>query len=336
MINDLLSPCTGIVREYHTFDVDDHAASLVDWNLSYDQLGRGRFEGQFTDIRLPGIQIFAESTSAPVRQRGTLSEDNIGFAFMTSSQGSGSLNGLSFDTNSMLACRATEIDLCTPEYFRLAGLVLDADLMDEAFQHCGFDSFPLEKNSVATLELKGSAAEHLRNVIRDTLDLAHSQHKQDDAVSTSIAIHWRDDLLEALADVMVETHPLGNTRRANERSRLVNQASQLMLSNALKGTTQSLGDVCRTVGTCARKLSYCFQEVVGMSALEYLRAVKFNAVRRELRQAKRSDTSIYDVATRHGFWHFGRFSVEYRQHFGERPSDTLRMLRSEAPSCRYA
>jgi transcriptional regulator GlxA family with amidase domain len=34
--------------------------------------------------------------------------------------------------------------------------------------------------------------------------------------------------------------------------------------------------------------------------------------------------SVTDVATRWGFFHLGRFSQEYGQLYGERPSQTLR------------
>jgi hypothetical protein len=33
---------------------------------------------------------------------------------------------------------------------------------------------------------------------------------------------------------------------------------------------------------------------------------------------------VTDIATEHGFWELGRFSVNYRHIFGETPSVTLR------------
>jgi AraC family ethanolamine operon transcriptional activator len=313
---------TGSVLMHRTSDVDEHAASLADWEMSYDQLGRGIFEGQFTDIRVPGIQMFFEKTNCPVRQQGKLTRNSVGFAFMMSGQGPGAFNGLQFETDSLLACNGSDIDLRTPAQCQMAGLVLDGELLEEALQSRN-NSFSLPENSAANLALKGPSAEHLRQVIHDTLELARGQYapRYDGAVA---AMHWREDLLDALVGVIESTQSMGDVRRANERTRLVNHACQLMLSSALEGVSQSLGEVCRTVGVSPRKLGYCFQDMLGMSALEYLKAVRLNSVRRELRRAECSDTSIYDVATRHGFWHFGRFSVEYRQHFGERPTDTLR------------
>jgi AraC family ethanolamine operon transcriptional activator len=55
------------------------------------------------------------------------------------------------------------------------------------------------------------------------------------------------------------------------------------------------------------------------------------AVRRELLRGD-PQASITDVATRWGFFHLGRFSQEYREHFAELPSQTLRSQRSGAAS----
>jgi len=41
--------------------------------------------------------------------------------------------------------------------------------------------------------------------------------------------------------------------------------------------------------------------------------------------------AFYDIATRHGFWHFGRFSGDYRRQFGQSPSQTPQRDARAAP-----
>jgi AraC family ethanolamine operon transcriptional activator len=83
------------------------------------------------------------------------------------------------------------------------------------------------------------------------------------------------------------------------------------------------------VGASPRKLAYCFQDILGVSPARYIKAIRLNAVRRELARAQRSTESVYDVAARWGFWHFGHFSADYKKQFAELPSETLRRAREQ-------
>ena len=60
-----------------------------------------------------------------------------------------------------------------------------------------------------------------------------------------------------------------------------------------------------------------------MSPGAYLRAVRLNSVRKQLRLGDPQSTKISDIANACGFWHLGQFAADYKRHFGERPSETL-------------
>ena len=61
--------------------------------------------------------------------------------------------------------------------------------------------------------------------------------------------------------------------------------------------------------------------------MTYLRHLRLHRVRAELADASRtrSPAAVTTVASRWGFVHFGRFAQQYRQLFGESPSQTLRL-----------
>jgi len=84
-----------------------------------------------------------------------------------------------------------------------------------------------------------------------------------------------------------------------------------------------LEDLCSMTGTSARTVQRCFREYFDLTITDYLKAVRLDSARRELLTSHPSLTSVAAVAMRHGNMHLGRFSVNYRQRYGESPKKTL-------------
>lgn len=104
------------IRQHCSHDLDDHVEHLDGWQLRYEQLGRGRFEGRFAEVRLDGLQVFREHTSQPVRQRGTLMPSTLGFAFVDAEGeiGNGAYDGHPIGPEELLCSHDGDIDLRTP------------------------------------------------------------------------------------------------------------------------------------------------------------------------------------------------------------------------------
>ena len=81
--------------------------------------------------------------------------------------------------------------------------------------------------------------------------------------------------------------------------------------------------LCKEIGTSARTLSLCCHEHLGMGAKRFLLLRRMHMVRRSLRESSPNATTVTEIATRYGFWQFGRLAVEYKALFGEAPSATL-------------
>src|SRR5262249_34755662 len=84
----------------------------------------------------------------------------------------------------------------------------------------------------------------------------------------------------------------------------------------------TLSDIVRASGVPGRTLFKHLNDYRGQSPMRYLRNTRLDKARETLRRAD-SDASVTDIATQWGFTHMGRFSLEYRLRFGERPSQTL-------------
>jgi len=82
-------------------------------------------------------------------------------------------------------------------------------------------------------------------------------------------------------------------------------------------------EICHTMGVSDRTLRVCCQEQLGTGPKRYLLLRRLHLARRALRERSPDTTTVTEIATRYGFWHFGRFAGEYQSLFGEPPSLTL-------------
>lgn len=95
-------------------------------------------------------------------------------------------------------------------------------------------------------------------------------------------------------------------------------------------TPLHLVEICAAIGTAERTLRAACEEHLGMGPIRYLTLRRMQLVRRALARADASRATVTQVATDHGFWELGRFSVTYRTLFGECPSETLRRPSGDA------
>lgn len=87
----------------------------------------------------------------------------------------------------------------------------------------------------------------------------------------------------------------------------------------------SLNSFCTDNGINERTLQRAFLEHYGITAKSYAKAHRLNHVFKTLSTSDANTTSIFDTASNHGFWHMGQFATDYHRHFGELPSETLKV-----------
>lgn len=305
-------------RLERTVDLDAHAAAQPDWALAYEQLSPGRFEGLVHHIQLPQARLVHERCSVAVRQRGHFVDGTYGFAIALEGDEPAIFNGQRVEHDAIMLGRNGELDLCTPAGYALIAVVVDADLLAPMWQQLYGKQPSGWMESHLVVPARPEMAELLRATHRRAMGDA-ATWIADARFDERAARRLRDELLIEWFEALPESVDASALPTAVARKRLVDRACELMLSHT--DAPPSMLDVCRRVGASRRKLNYCFQEALGTSPVKYLRAVRLNAVRRELQAG---GTQVQDAAARWGFWHLGQFSREYRQQFGELPSQTLK------------
>ena len=94
-----------------------------------------------------------------------------------------------------------------------------------------------------------------------------------------------------------------------------------MTANLSKPMT--LVEVAVACGVSSRTLQQGFRQFKNTTPMNYLQHLRLEAFREELVEA-RPGQSVAEVALSWGFTHMGRLATDYRNRFGELPSQTLR------------
>src|SRR5690606_14311104 len=121
-----------------------------------------------------------------------------------------------------------------------------------------------------------------------------------------------------------------DTGAATPASRLQPQSKLVSAFLELVSTPSALElstlQIATQLGVPLRTLQENVLRELGATLAEVLRRQRLRAARTMLLDADPTRSSVTEIALRCGFRHLGRFSVEYRQAFGEKPSETLRLL----------
>jgi AraC-like DNA-binding protein len=110
-------------------------------------------------------------------------------------------------------------------------------------------------------------------------------------------------------------------------ARFRHDATMIKFEEILEASCDSplyLTEVCAALGVSERTLRLCCEERLGMGPIRFLTLRRMHLVRATLSRCNAEETTVTRTAADHGFWELGRFSVAYRNLFGETPSETLR------------
>jgi AraC-like DNA-binding protein len=178
-----------------------------------------------------------------------------------------------------------------------------------------FSTSPLTGNGLGTVRAMAQLA-------ADTFDWRSSGGMPPAVVLAQL----RDAVLTAVLLGIPSTASASILRQAPPKRRRPVQAAIDLIAAEDHGEL-SLGDIAVRAGVGLRALELGFRHELDMTPLQYLRTSRLQRARAELQAAEPgSAVRVGEVAQKWGFFHTGRFSKLYFEHFGERPSATASRL----------
>ena len=167
------------------------------------------------------------------------------------------------------------------------------------------------------LRLSESAGVEVRARLTQIINEACSERvkRSQREISNEVTGLLTDAYLHALPESLTQAE------RTYQPERIVRLAEERFMAS--DGKPVSLADLCAAAGVRKSALYSAFHNVCGLPPLSYFQKRRLMQARSLLVNADKERGRVKHAALSTGFTELGRFSVEYRQLFGEPPSATL-------------
>ena len=310
------------IRSECTASAYELACSISGWQQIYHQLTPGAFAGALQELWLDGIQIYWEKSTHALSQSCIAWPKSFWF-------GVSPCDDISVDATCdrllpqhiAIAAGGTEFELFIPNHFSMLGMVIREDLLLDslviALQDEELDSTFNRMSYCLVDELK---KQKLRTLLLQILKLG-SEHPER-LTHPDVAKSLQHDIFDCLADLVLSHDvPREDSRLKRKYTHLVNLARDYILAHPYESV--SILDLVNHLHVSRRTLQNCFLTTLGVTPLHYLKAIRLNAVRRELESEYSPYSMVQDIAMSWGFWHLSQFAADYKSFFGIKPSDSL-------------
>lgn len=304
-------------------DFDLMAQDAREWDIHYQQTGAGAFSGRMTQVILNSFQLGRVQWSPGILDHGTAPPGNWVVALPVSAEGTLHVRGrpapvdqplfvpagedIAFAANGRTDLIVAAIDTAQIERWMQVRRGVHGIDQRDLLDRCALSGPELAQHTRRLQHTLGVLRTHGHDASQDILNTAHS----------------------VVLDTVLDTIPSFEVIEPLHRRAKVSAAMQVLLHENLD-SAMTITDICERIAVRERTLYLACQEAFGKPPKRLLHEMRLNAVRRLLSQPTHP-TDVTSAALRFGFLHLGRFASEYRNQFGELPSETLARARGDSP-----
>jgi AraC family ethanolamine operon transcriptional activator len=301
----------GHIDVFDDFHV--HGASAPEWNQRYMQISPGVMRSRLTEFTGGRVHVFRKWLSERVVQQGGLPGDQLCFALpLRPGDGEPIAQGRPLPMDGLLALRGgADFTLQRPRNMELLAVTLDSEALRWQLDAAQM-KLPQGAARSSVLNISHDAAEALRARL---LVLLAGEQPEPLALASIV-----DALFRSLAEAGGVTPSVARVTAAY----VVSQTHRMVMAEA--PNVLSVATVCARLRISRRTLQNSFRLVAATTPLDYMRAVRLNAVRARLHGSDRFALTIGQAAADCGFDHLSHFIERYNALFGELPSRTARSV----------
>lgn len=317
-----------VLRRVTVFDPDQLGDIIPGANVEHRLLEPGPFEAQALHLETPTFRLDHLRYSAGVALNGEMPAGGVAIGFALRMPEDMVAFGIPQRSFALMHFDPSGgLDLRLPAGGEWVVLSIDRGLFEAELLRRRGEA----PNSQATERLplripdpqRRRLASLLKSVIDDAAKAPGMQRESADVRDCDGA------LFGAVVDAYISAQLLqsGDHGALARRRRLVSRAEDYIYAHI--DDSIRMKRLCRDIGASARTLEYAFKGVYGIGAMESLRVLRLNEVRKKLLRSGAGEITVTTAAMDWGFWHLGEFAAGYRRLFGELPSQTLQTRRRQ-------
>ncbi len=301
-----------------TSDIDELTAAQPGRNRRYLQLGKGALSAELSHVKLPAVQLYRERLNVGLHIEAAPSDLRVSFSIpLFVGDGVRFCNG---EVTPRALVRATggEWDIRVDSGIDFISCVFDRNY----FEKRGFDvrGRPVDPTWLE-IGMSRGCPDALFRFEACVHRVLHNSARKMDATAPEIERQITAQLLELAIVALASSAEDSRLDAAFCRRRAVKRAVEYLQDRP--DSLCTIPELCEVAGVSQRTLEYGFRDLLGVTPVRYARLLRLNSVRQALLKSTDPNETVTKVALRYGFTELGRFAVEYRQLFGERPSETL-------------
>lgn len=315
-----MSPDAHIQR-LQSQDFTEMEEALGGWNHRYRQIGRGAFRGRLLLTQVGAIGIFQNLWGRSIHYQGVAPEGTIAFAVSLVQTGEARWMGqpMAFDDMIVQPKGAEGEYISAPLWDSVVLTIPEVDLLQRMADITDADPVDmLRRPSLARLSKEVAA--QVRQACMAYLRTAEQHLAKPDAPSP--LPEMAKSTVDLVARALVSSRPAHDPKLSIRRQRRL-VANVVDYCDDRADQPIQIHELCHELEVSERTLRYAFQHVIGASPLTFLKRQRLNRAYRALHKAEPGAVLIKQAAHNNGFSHLGQFSQDYKQLFGETPSETL-------------
>ncbi|MBT8438841.1 MAG: helix-turn-helix domain-containing protein [Gammaproteobacteria bacterium] len=304
-------------------DFEELATAIRAWDLDFRQLDRGRSIPEFTQVLGPNVHFTHARFDRHYHQQGSTPAGMRTFALLEDTVSGVHWFGREV-TSSLLMCfpASRELDAVSRPDFNVYTISISEDLLAETGLTIGLsDLNKIIRNEDRVVNCNPALLQAIGSKLREIL--AYSLHNSLSINHPDIKHILETELPALILEALTVSLDVNSPKPAQWKKQQAIKKSQEYLRE-FDNESISISALYQFADVSLRTLECAFKEYYGVTPKNYLTAMRFNSVRKELRKNHSQSTSIADIANQWDFWHMGQFAADYKRLFGELPSETVK------------